>query len=239
MHRSPLALLTAASLTLLPATALAEDMRVIIDRFADSVEVFISLPAEAVPGTLGGSTDGLMTPDGRFEIGVFRKTGTAVEGDAVFGDTRLRVAGAPVGVDAMSVMVHPEDLPLPLETPIDGVAAMSVCTVPDRDVAPRLEDLRLYGGFIAWPVDGFAPVALELRNAAPIEVWLGHFAGGEKVSETTLSLPAQAFIALPAYRGGVAERYLAGGGIVIAALLAALAAAAVTRARLKRAREIS
>lgn len=235
MHTQFLALVLSFHAFLTPVSARAEDMRLIIDRFEDSVEVFLSLPAEQVPAYLGGSTDALLTEEGRFEIGVFRQTGTAVEGDAVFGTTRLLVDGQPAGVEAMSVMVHPIDLPLPLETPIDGVAAMSICTVPDRETAPLLSELQMYGGFIAWPVDGFAPVTLELHNPEPIELWLGHFAGGLAVSAEMLSLPANAVISLPAQQVPVAKRFVAVGWALGVASAMAGAALWLARARTRRA----
>lgn len=204
--------------------AAAEDMRLIIDRFEERVEVFLSLPAADVPNVLGGTTNQLMTPEGRFEIGVFRETGTAVEGDAVFGDTRLLVNGEPVTVEAMSVMVHPMDLPLPLENPIDGIAAMSVCTVPESETAPLLDALQMYGGFVSWPVDGFGNVALELQNPEPIEIWFGHFAGGLAVSSQVISLPANAVISLaPQPVPAIKERLAVGGALLVAAIMAGLA----------------
>ena len=172
----------------LSAPAIAADVRIIVDRMEDSVEIFLSLPAPLVPTALSGSTDGLSNGDGTFDLGVFRATGTAIEGDDVISGSRLIAGGERATVEAMSVMLHPGDLPLPFETPIDGVAAMSICTVPPTESLPSLESLQLYGGFIAYPAAGIEALNLFLGNEEPIEVVLAEFVEGRPSATRSMTL---------------------------------------------------
>jgi hypothetical protein len=163
------------TLAVLPLPATAEDpITVIVSRGAESVEFYLSISPADAPGWLGGGLDAL-APDGVVPMDVVRRDGTAAAADAMIASTTLAVGGAPVELQAMSVMVHPEGTPLPFETPIDAQMAMSVCTAPDLVAGSMLGDLRAYAGYHAYPVDGtstleWRPGGNEAR-AVSLHVW--------------------------------------------------------------------
>lgn len=204
----------------------AAPLRIIVDRMPTSVELFLRLPAQSVEAVLGGSVQPLMNADGSFDLGVFRSSGTAEQGDGVLHEGFLQVGDATVALPAMSVMLHPDTLPMPFDTPIDGVAAMSICTVPPGAQAPAPAGLTLYGGYIAYPVNGGERITLRLASAAPQPVELIEYVDGRKTRELRQVVAPGDVITLEAVRTGrdalmARLGYLAGisllfGGVALA-----------------------
>lgn len=178
----------ALSLSGLPHGAAADTLRVVIDRMERSVELFVRLPASDVGPILGGTVQPFANAAGRFDLGVFRETGTAEEGDAVLGKGLMQVNGVPVDLPAMSVMLHPSEDQLDFATPADGSMAMSICNVLQADTAPAIEDLMVYGGFLAYPIDGLGAFSLHLPNPETIKIELIEFVEGELRAERTITV---------------------------------------------------
>lgn len=176
-----------AALMALPVFA-EPDLRLVVSRLDDSVEIYAALRADALPGILQADPYGLAAADGRVYFGDFRKSGTFDFGDQMISQVGFTVDGADTKLEAMSVMVHPDTNILPFESPIDGVIAMSVCTVPDPVVPPQIDELRLYSGVVAYPVDGHSALNLSLPHAEPIKVELVTFVDGDEDSRATLLL---------------------------------------------------
>ena len=149
--------------------AQAKDFDLIVARGSDFVELYIQAPAPNVPHLIGPYPDGMVQADGRIDIDPFRK-GTADHGDAIFRTVTATVGGVPVTFEAMSMMVHPKDVALGFDDPIDGMTAISVCTVPERFTLYHLADLTTYLGYIAYPVAGAAPITLHLPSSATVQV---------------------------------------------------------------------
>lgn len=175
---------------LISPPALADDsvVRLIVNRMSDSVEIFAELKADALPDVLQADPSGLAAPDGRVYFGELRSTGTFEFGDQMISKVGFEVGGRSQRLEAMSVMVHPKTNILPFETPVDGVIAMSVCTVPDPVEPPQIEDLRIYSGLIAYPVDGTQSVSLTLPLAEAIDVELVTYVEGRRGETARLSL---------------------------------------------------
>ena len=173
------------------------DLRIIVDRRKSSIEVFTYKSADSLLPMFGADPNGLAAADGRVYFGELRETGTFDFGDTIVAKVGFTVDGAPVTLEAMSVMVHPIDNGLPFETPLDGNIAMSVCNVEDPVVPPTMADLSLYGGFIAYPVDGHGDVTMRLPNTEPLSIDLITFAQGKKQTQERLTVPASAEIPLP------------------------------------------
>lgn len=171
----------------LPAMA-EPDVRLLVNRLDDSVEIYATLNADALPSILQADPAGLAAEDGRVYFGDFRRSGTFDFGDKMIADVGFRVDGADTQLEAMSVMVHPVTNVLPFESPIDGVIAMSVCTVPDPATPPEIGALRLYSGMVAYPTDGFGALSLVLPHDREIQVELISFVDGEESRHETLML---------------------------------------------------
>jgi hypothetical protein len=128
------------------------------------VELYLALPAEDLERVLGAEPGLLGDAQGRVDLAEF-KTGTFDLADRIFAAVTARADAAPLHLEAMSLMLHPEEAPLPMRTPMDGEIAMSVCGVPIPDVPPSLGELTAYVGLIA-QTDG--PVgSLELVFPGP------------------------------------------------------------------------
>lgn len=192
--------------TALPAMA-EPDLRLVVNRLDDSVEIYAALRADAMPNILQADPAGLAAPDGRVYYGELRTSGTFEFGDTMVDRVGFSAGGLATEIEAMSVMVHPEANFLPFETPIDGVIAMSVCTVPDPEVPPQISELRLYSGFIAYPVNGFDALSLDLPHDKTIEVELVSFVDGvEDTRETQLLAPGDPMVFEQSARASWAER---------------------------------
>lgn len=135
----------------------------IVDRRADSVALFLSIPAEELRPAFGSGAENLLGPDGTIDIDRLYD-GTFSLADEIFAQVRIRADERPVTFEAMSMMVHdPEALPA-FETPWDGETAIAVCTSPDTVDQLGLETLQAYLGFYAWRLNGLAELSLTLPN---------------------------------------------------------------------------
>ncbi|MEM9047513.1 MAG: hypothetical protein AAGC92_02230 [Pseudomonadota bacterium] len=142
----------------------AGDIQIVIDRGSDSVEVYMAMNAATMSDAFGLPPDLLADERGLVDIEPLRQ-GTWDIGDALLRNVETRLGDDPTRFEAMSLMVHPAERPLPLDTPIDGMIAIAVCTVPTPETPPSLDDLRAYVGFIAYPVDPDQVVSFTLPAA--------------------------------------------------------------------------
>ncbi|MCH2076836.1 MAG: hypothetical protein MK180_08100 [Rhodobacteraceae bacterium] len=176
-------LTTILALAALPATA--ADLSLIVDRSDRGVELFIKFDTEKTEDLLAPYPDGFLADDGRVDIGPFRD-GTADHGDALWSAVKTQIGAEQPLVEAMSMMVHPDELPVNFNDPIDGWIAMAVCNVTDPDARFDLGVLSTYAGFIAWDVAGHEEVSLQFPAAMEIEVV--EFLEGRKIDARTVAL---------------------------------------------------
>lgn len=189
-------------LSLAPSALLAADLEMIVDRKADSVEIFFSLAAGDLDAVFDTDPAGLAADDGRIYFGALRETGTFDFGDLMVADARLTLGGTAQPLEAMSVMVHP-DSDLPYRDPVDGWVAMSVCGVPDPVEPPKPQDLHLYAGFIAYPGQGMAAFDLTLPHQVTLDLTVKEFHEGDLLSEAAYTLtPGQPITLDPAKKPG-------------------------------------
>lgn len=151
----------ATVVTMVAAAGIAPVARVtlIVERTPRSIEVFVSLPAEAVPGVFGTLPDGLVDPDGTIDLARLRG-GTWAATEALARSMNARLDGRPQPLEGMSLMLHPKTQPMSFAGPWDGLVATSVCTALVPSAPPTLADLDLYAGFIAHGVAGFGDLRL-------------------------------------------------------------------------------
>ena len=141
--------LTAAFTTAAPLLVQAATLDLIVLRSDDAVEVFTSTRADTYVELFGLDPQALAEPDGTVDFDALRE-GTFDTAEDMFTSVRAQISGQPAVFEAMSMMVHPIDDRLSFLTPVDGMVAMAVCTVPTPDVPPTMETLWGYAGFIAF-----------------------------------------------------------------------------------------
>lgn len=143
------------------AAAQPDGVTFVVHRGEASVEVYFSLPAEMLVSVFGMPRHELEGPDGRVDFDALRM-GTWDIGDAAFRQVGARIGGQAAPFEALSLMVHPKSSLLPLNTPIDGMISIAVCSAPTPREAPALSDLQAYVGYIAYADRPQAPITLDL-----------------------------------------------------------------------------
>ena len=212
-------------------TAAAEatpDMVLVVDRMPGAVEIYVAMDADRMLQTFGLPQDRLAGPGGSVDFAPLRQ-GTYDMADEMFAVTAATIGGAPARFEAMSMMVHPQDEALPMRTPLEGLIAIGVCTVPEPDRPPRLDALRAYAGFIAYTDTPQAPLALRfpaVADGAPgggaLTVEIREHTEGRETAVTRMTLGAERRVVTAP--GSSAHTALLAGG---AGLLGALGAGAL------------
>lgn len=205
-------------------------MTLVVRRGDRSIEVYLSLPAEHLTDTFAILPKGLTTQDGIVDIDAMRM-GTWDIGDRLFSGIDSQVSGQPAVFEAMSPMAHPKDDVLLFSDLIEGMIAISVCSMPAPDSPPALEDLHLYVGLIAYPehADGPLSLAFPTTGRGQLDVEVIEYVDFKRTAESVhriddggeLTIPA---VAPPARQG----LWPVGLGM---GLLAAVALAALFRGR--------
>ncbi|MEM1236054.1 MAG: hypothetical protein AAGI10_03720 [Pseudomonadota bacterium] len=185
--------IAALLLGLLPLSAQGADIQLMIDRSEQGVEFFVKFNTEATETVLAPFPAGFLDEEGLVDIGPFR-SGTADHGDALWAGVTTTIGQDAALVEAMSMMVHPDSLPVPYNDPIDAFMATAICNVTDPDARFAVGVLSTYAGFIAWDVEGYGPV--ELQFPEDIEVEVTEFVEGRKISHQIAQVGPQAPLAL-------------------------------------------
>ena len=156
-----------------PGAARPDKVVLIVDRRADSVTLFFSMPATELAPTFGTGADALLDAEGTVDIDLLYE-GTYELADKIFAPVRTEIDGQPVAFEALSMMVHDPDVLPGFETPWDGETSVAVCTSPETVDLMGLESLQAYLAFYAWKVNGSAPVTMTFprsgRALSEIEV---------------------------------------------------------------------
>ncbi|MEM8591728.1 MAG: hypothetical protein AAGF13_04290 [Pseudomonadota bacterium] len=176
--------LLAPTLFLLPALpATAADLSLIVDRSERGVEIFVKLPTDRTEALLAPFPEGFVDADGLINIEPFR-AGTFRQGDVLWSKVETVIGEETALVEAMSMMVHPDELPVDFNDPIDGWIAMAVCNVTEENARYDPEVLSTYAGFFAWEVDGHGPVHITFPQDMEIEVT--EFLEGREIASLTI-----------------------------------------------------
>lgn len=188
--------LTAISFAaLVSAPVYAAELDIIVDRKADAVEVFVSLAATDIPAVFGNATD-FIAPTGVIVAYDDLREGTWDQGDAMIAGTQLNVGADAVALEAMSLMVHPKDAPMPFGSVADAYLAMSVCNGFAPGTVPTIDILHAYAGYIAYPVDGTQPLSFTLQNSEFVSVTIKDMYEGSLISEQAFKLVPSGTITL-------------------------------------------
>lgn len=136
----------------------------IVDRRADSISLFLSLPARDLEPVFGLGADALLDTEATVDIDLLYE-GTFELADEIFASVETQLDGGPVTFEAMSMMVHDPGVLPPFKTPWDGETSIAVCTSPETVDRSGLDELQAYLGFFAWKVNGLAPLSLTFSEA--------------------------------------------------------------------------
>lgn len=143
--------------------AIAQDrVEVIVSRSDAAIEVFLAMPADLAVENFGISAEALTNESGYADFDLFAK-GTFRQGQAFWQDTQTWMDGAPLMFEAMSLMIHPVNTPLPFRKPLDAMTAIEVCGTVLEDVP--LSKTRLYVGLIAYPNSPAGDLVIEFAKA--------------------------------------------------------------------------
>lgn len=203
-----------------PTSAFAASLDVIVDRRGEAVEVFVSLEATDIPAVFGNSADFIAPPGEVVAYEVLRE-GTWDQGDAMIAGSTFTVNGAVQPLEAMSMMVHPKDAPMPFRSIADAYLAMSVCNGFAPGTVPTVDILHAYAGYIAYPVDGAAALSLTLQNSDFVSVSVREMTDGRVVSEQSFELAPSGTIALappsvgPNWQAIFMALMAVGGGLLV------------------------
>ncbi|MEM1048706.1 MAG: hypothetical protein AAGL24_21315 [Pseudomonadota bacterium] len=176
-------------------------LRMVVERGDGYVELYFSTPASTLADLFGLPPQSLAGPDGTVNFDRLR-LGTANIGDQLFEDVVSRAGGAQIDFEAMSLMVHPIDDTLPLNDPVDGVLAISVCNAEDPEAPLGLSGLQAYSGFFASTANHAETISLTLPNASgrTWTVLVRDHVNGDFQSEYVVSISKDGRLSLPANR---------------------------------------
>lgn len=165
-----------------------EQMTLVIDRSDTYVEVFLSLKAQALDAVFTLPPSALADDTGAVIFDSIREDGSFDIGDEMFARVSARIGAESAEFEAMSLMLHPLEAPLRLDTPLDGLIAIEVCTVPAEELPGTLHDLQAYAGFIAYTDNTHGALRLDLPKTGrgDLEVEIRDFSGGERVGTRTV-----------------------------------------------------
>ncbi|MEM9437769.1 MAG: hypothetical protein AAGA15_12070 [Pseudomonadota bacterium] len=178
-------LAAALTLALAASPALSADLSLIVDRSERGVEMFVKFPTGSTEALLAPFPAGFLASEGVVDIAPFR-AGTADHGDDLWRGVETRIGGETAFVEAMSMMVHPDSLPVDFNDPVDGWIAMAVCNVVGDDTLFGVDVLSTYAGYIAWEVAGHDRVEIAFPSTMEIEVT--EFLEGREIHHAELTV---------------------------------------------------
>ena len=140
--------------------ALANPAEVIISREGKAVAVYFRMPFDKVAPLFGRAVPGLTDADGNIVLDdVFE--GTFEDADLLAADVAFTLGGQSVSFDALSMMAHQSETPVPFATPLDAEIAIAVCGVPRPENIPAADQMVWLGGWHAYPVDASADLHIS------------------------------------------------------------------------------
>lgn len=202
----------------------AADLTLIVDRTADSINLFFGLGADDIGPVFGVAPIPILRDEaGLLRLQDFQTEGSFTDADRLLARSTFTVDGDPADFQAMSMMVHPRDLPVPFSTPIEGHIAMSVCGVPPTFADASDAEVQLYAGFNAYPVKGLERLEITLGGTDGVTLTVLEYHNGELLRRDTLPLSPGGRVTLGVVDAGKGVWWLLSGGMLLALALAGLA----------------
>lgn len=219
-------IIVAACLTLVAPTSAntpTDRVDIVISRGEDAIELFLAMPTDLAVPHFGLTREDLVNSNGFADFERFSK-GTFDLGEALWRDVEAELNGKSLTFETMSLMVHPANLPLPFETPLDALASVEVCGTTARNT--RLSETHLYIGLIAYSDETKSELTFRWPRALPasVDVSVRDFVGHRLAKAWTLE-PSESSGVLPTVQvAAVSDPSLSGLTLFsVCALLAFLA----------------
>lgn len=229
-------LLVLVTVLVLPAGQVwAVELTVIVNRVTNSdiTDIFLHLPATAIETVLGTDPKLVFSENGDAPIDEFRSAGNFELAGDVFAKLNLRSRRQKLLLSPMSLMLHPKDMVMPFRTPLDGLLAISTCTVPTGSTDLDAGALGLYHGTSIKDPTGVKTFDLTFPKTGrePIDVTVYHYIGGKFIETERLKLLDGGLLQLHANASG--QTLLLNFGIGLFPALAFLTLAFGTGGRLR------
>ncbi len=182
--------LVAGALLMSIAAAAAADLEILVDRYPDRLELFLSTRADNLVRVFGLPPEGLADASGTVDFASLRN-GTWEIGDALLSKVPAALDGAPVAFEAMSLMVHPVNSPLSVDTPFDALLALSVCSAEEPERPLTLAELQGYVGYVAYVADAGGALTLRLPKTGrgDLRIAVREFGAGQASGRYELTVP--------------------------------------------------
>ena len=169
-----------------PLVADGPAISIIVEQRAGSTELYLGGNAQIVLEHLGTDPDLFLNDDGYVPFQQFQ-SGTWDLGDRLLSGVRVEDQGQPIAFEAMSLMLHPEEIVVPFQDAVAAVMSVSICAVLDPPNDLQLQDATLYAGYIAFhdtPIDDLIASFANLGRSGPepIDVSVRTFRDGRLVS---------------------------------------------------------
>lgn len=156
-------ILATAMVVVAPVFARQSAMTVIVDRKAGSVELFVGVEASGLSSIFALPPAVLSEIDGTVDFAKLRE-GTWDAGDLALSSVHTKLGDEAIDFEAMSLMVHPNTLPVRFEDPLDAIIAVGVCSVDAPDTPLTLNDLHSYAAYIGYAEETDRPIALRFSR---------------------------------------------------------------------------
>lgn len=176
-----------AMAALAPAPLSAGEL--IVSREGDAVAVYFRMPLKDVPDLFGQELQVLMNDQGQVDFeNVFE--GTYEAADTLVQDIRFSLGGEEVAFEAMSMMAHQTDEPLPFSNPIEALIAMAVCSVEAPEGGLEPDQMVWIGGFYAYPVKANQDLTITFpeTNRGAQDFSVMSFDGGKWIETQEINL---------------------------------------------------
>ncbi|MEM9061536.1 MAG: hypothetical protein AAGD13_13830 [Pseudomonadota bacterium] len=177
----------------------AAELELLLDRQDGSIELYAAARADTLLDAFGLPHARLTNDQGFVHFADLRE-GTFDIGDELIARTGATLDGAKIPFEALSLMVHPIALALPITTPLEALIAVGVCSVDDPATPPGLADLQGYVGFIAYVENTAGAITLDLPETGlgPVDVTIREFRDGTEIGRHEMAVGSDGVIRIPA-----------------------------------------
>ncbi|MEM7061361.1 MAG: hypothetical protein AAF557_27605 [Pseudomonadota bacterium] len=190
-------LLAVLTLGVMPAPAFASDLDMVVYRYDDAVEVFISARADVFAAAFDMADGQLNGRDGVLQHQRLNIEARQIS-DVVLARSEITIGGEQSLKDPMGLVVHPLDQAVAVETPLDAVSAIAGCKVPLPDGQPDLAVLQAYFGIFIEAEDPLQTIELTFPGAeTPLSVDVRDFHGLEEIGRSTLIVAENGVLTIP------------------------------------------
>ena len=167
-----------------PRSLTAQDLTILVGRMDNATELYLMARADIIFEVFDTSPKILTGSHDKVNLSAL-SNGTFEAADVLMSNAEVQIGDYDAGFEAMSLMVHPLDQPLPMTTPLEALTAIGVCSaLPAERLVIPLQELRAYVGYFTSEVALRPTMSLNLPYEAqsPLRVSLLDFYNGRLVA---------------------------------------------------------